>query len=83
MIQRKKQNHESYAQYYYDKVVLLNDCDISDEKAVSCIIGGIDDRVVSSGAKAGKHTTPESLYTYLSTLNGEKTSFTNLTHFKR
>lgn len=39
------------------------------EIAVSHIIGGIEDPIVSAGAKAGRHQTPASLLQYLSSLN--------------
>ncbi|KAJ8909934.1 hypothetical protein NQ315_005653 [Exocentrus adspersus] len=68
MIRRQKRFEESYTKYYYEKTAMLNVCKISGSDAVSCIIGGITDVVVKTGASAGNHATPESLCAYLSTL---------------
>ncbi|CAH1993892.1 unnamed protein product [Acanthoscelides obtectus] len=68
MMQRRKRLDESYSRYFYEKTALLNACGISGENAVSCIIGGIGDVVVQTGAKAGGYGTPEALYRYLSTI---------------
>lgn len=68
MMNRIKQNEETYTKYYYEKIAPLNRCKSYGPDAVSCIIGGINDNVVMTGAKARNHTTPESLYVYLSNL---------------
>lgn len=69
MMRRRKQPEESYAKYFYEKQALLNSCKIFGGDAVSCILGGITDPIVKTGAKAGNHQTPESLLNYLSLLN--------------
>lgn len=68
MLARKKLPKETFAQYYYEKLALVTTCDFDGIKAVSCIIGGIEDAVVANAAKAGRHQTPESLFQYLSTV---------------
>ncbi|KAJ8943129.1 hypothetical protein NQ318_017326 [Aromia moschata] len=72
MLNRTKRSEKSYAKYYYEKMALLNRCKIQGTDAVSCIIGGIYDNVVKTGASAGNHQTPESLYGYLTSLTTEK-----------
>lgn len=74
MLNRKKRIEETYTKYYYEKVALLNRCKIFGENAVSCIIGGINDIVVRTGASAGNHKTPESLHVYLSSINNIPTT---------
>ena len=69
MMNRRKRQDETYAKYYYEKMALLNRCKIYGEDAVSCLIGGIYDTVVKTGATAGNHRSPESLYAYLSNLS--------------
>lgn len=69
MLNRKKRTEETYTKYYYEKISLLNKCKIFGEDAVSCIIGGITDVVVKTGASAGNHKSPETLYVYLSSIN--------------
>ncbi|KAJ3650016.1 hypothetical protein Zmor_021729 [Zophobas morio] len=75
MIERKKQPDESWAVYYFDKVGLIRACEISEKNAVSCIIDGIDDVVVRTGAKAGRYGTPEALYAEFFTTLTEKDSY--------
>lgn len=69
MMNRTKRHDETYCKYYYEKLALLNSCEITGKKAVSCIIGGIFDTIVKTGAKAGNYATPESLYNYLCSID--------------
>ncbi|KAJ8912010.1 hypothetical protein NQ315_003547 [Exocentrus adspersus] len=66
MLKRKKETNETYSKYYYEKMALLTQCEIFGTKAVSCIIGGIEDDVVKTGAQAGNYETPLALFKYLS-----------------
>lgn len=68
MLRRRKRPDETYSKYFYEKCVLLSSCKIEGEDAVSCLIGGIDDNVVKTGARAGRHQTPESLHEFLNTV---------------
>lgn len=68
MLRRRKRYGETYTKYFHEKLALLNACKIKGEDAVSCIIGGIDDRIIKTGAKTGYYKTPEQLYAYLSQL---------------
>lgn len=68
MLRRCKRPDETYTKYFYEKCALTNSCKIYGADAVSCIIGGIDDIVVKTGAKAGRHQTPESLHEFLNTV---------------
>lgn len=74
MTKRVKKPNESYTTYFHEKMVLLKACKIYGRDAVSCLIGGITNFVVKTGAKAGRHSTPESLYEYLSTMNEPSSS---------
>lgn len=65
---RRKQPNETYSNYFYEMSALLNQCKITGPDAVSCIIGGIDDRLVKTTAKGGNHQTPESLLQYINTI---------------
>lgn len=71
MMRRRKLPNESYAKYFYEKSALVSACKIYGADAVSCIVGGIDDDMVVTGAKAGGYTTPENLFQYLSTLSNQ------------
>ena len=59
MSNRRKKIDETYTRYFFEKRALLNAVKIDGPDAVSCIIGGIDDIVVTSGARAGRHQSPE------------------------
>lgn len=62
MIKRVKKPEENYIKYYYEKIALTNLCGIKGKNAVSCILGGISNQIVITGAKAGQYQTPETLY---------------------
>lgn len=62
MLNRKKRREENWHSYYFDKIGLIKACGINDRNAVSCIIDGINDISVQTGAKAGRYDTPEELY---------------------
>lgn len=72
MVAREKEERETWAQYYFGKLSLLQACKISGKDAVSCLIDGIKDPTLRNGAIAGRYKSPEQLYTeYLSTLKTE------------
>jgi hypothetical protein len=65
VVQRAKKVEETYLRYYYEKLALLNQCGINGEEAVSCLIGGIQNAVIKTGARAGGYTDPSTLLGYL------------------
>lgn len=69
ILARQKRVNESYTQYYYEKLAMVDEVRMTGEEAVSCIIDGITEPCVLSGAQAGRHLTPESLFGFLSTYN--------------
>lgn len=69
MINQKTRFERTYQKYFYEKLALVTQCKFIGSDEVSCIIGGVDNIVVKTGAKARKHETPESLYQYLCTLS--------------
>ncbi|WP_253302469.1 reverse transcriptase domain-containing protein [Wolbachia endosymbiont of Psylliodes chrysocephala] len=76
MLQRTKMSLESWDKYYFEKMELVRACEIFGKKAVSCTIDGITEQNIKTGAKAGRYSTPESLYSeFLSTL--PTTSYSN------
>ena len=78
LMARKKLPNETFAQYYYEKLALVNACEFEGDKAVDCIIGDINDQSVINSARAGKFKKPEELFAYLSTVqvNSVKASHT-------
>ncbi|CAH2227286.1 jg27653, partial [Pararge aegeria aegeria] len=65
MLERRLKFGENLDEYYYEKIMLLNACEISGKRAVDCIIHGIDDRMVRAGASSGRFTEPEDLFKFL------------------
>ncbi|CAK1603777.1 unnamed protein product [Parnassius mnemosyne] len=65
MLKRTSRNDESLREYFYDKLSLLNRCDIIGKKAVDCIIYGISDRSIRNGAQTLNSHEPEDLLNYL------------------
>lgn len=55
--------------YYYEKMILINKCEISGRKAVGCLVHGIDDKFVRMSANACRFEEPEQLFSYLKTLS--------------
>lgn len=69
---------QSLEHYYYDKMALINKCEITGTKAVGCLIHGIDDKFVRMGAGACMFNEPEQVLNYLRTVSqNENNSFTN------
>lgn len=56
---------DSLENYFYDKMILINRCKITGKEAVDCILFGIDDRSVRTGAEAVQFTDPDKLLVYL------------------
>lgn len=65
MLNRTSRSDESLREYFYDKLGLLNRCEISGRKAVDCIIYGISDRSIRNGAQAQNSSEPEDLLNFL------------------
>lgn len=75
LINRIKFPGETWEKYYFEKKELLDACEIQGKNAVSCIIDGMNNATLQTGAKAGRYETPEELYaSYLSTLAPEVAS---------
>lgn len=54
MLSKRVKYSESLELYYYEKINLLNRCEISGKRAVDCLLYGIEDRFLRLGAKAAK-----------------------------
>lgn len=68
MLGRQKQSTESYITYYYDKMALLHRLKITGENAVSCVIHGIPNNLIRTGARGGQYTEPTDLLNYLTSV---------------
>ena len=73
MTNKVKMPSESMTTYYFEKMELLRTCQIQGRNAVSCLIDGLSSVTIQHGARAGRYSTPETLYEeYLSTFREEK-----------
>lgn len=65
MLNRRARFGDSLEDYFYDKIALLNRCNIVGRQAIECILHGIDDRTVRLGAEAAQFLDLDKLLTYL------------------
>ncbi|CAH2089044.1 unnamed protein product [Euphydryas editha] len=63
---------DSLEEYFYEKIVLLNRCNISGKNAIDCILFGIEDRSVKTSAEAAQFTEPDKLLVYLRNVKNAK-----------
>lgn len=66
MLSRTSRPDESLREYFYDKLSLINRCEIMGRKAVDCIVYGINDRSIRNGAQTLNCSEPEDLLSFLS-----------------
>lgn len=66
MLARTTRGSESLREYFYDKLTLLNRCEIRGKKAVDCIIHGILDKSIRNSAQTLTCREPEDLLNFLS-----------------
>ncbi|XP_072939863.1 uncharacterized protein [Epargyreus clarus] len=65
MLRRRSKINEPIEVYFYEKLALLSQCDIVGKRAVDCIIHGINDRNLKSGALALRCLHPDQLLQFL------------------
>lgn len=65
MLARTTRYGENLRDYYYDKLTLMNRCEIYGKKAVDCIIHGITDKSIRNGAQALSCLEPDDLLNFL------------------
>ncbi|XP_026740751.1 uncharacterized protein LOC113503131 [Trichoplusia ni] len=65
MLRRRSRFSEPIENYFYEKLALLNQCEISGKRAVDCIIHGLTDRTAKSSALALRCSEPDQLLQFL------------------
>ncbi|XP_063894737.1 uncharacterized protein LOC135117976 [Helicoverpa armigera] len=65
MLKRKSRINEPIEVYFYEKLALLNQCNIDGKHAVDCIIHGLTDRTMKSSAITLRCAHPEQLLQFL------------------
>lgn len=65
MLKRKSRINEPIEVYFYEKLALLNQCNIEGKRAVDCIIHGLTDRTMKSSATTLRCSQPEQLLQFL------------------
>lgn len=71
MLDRRMKMGDSIDSYYFEKMSLLNACDIKGKRAVDCLIFGIDDRMIRSSASSARLNDPEDVLKFLKDLGRE------------
>lgn len=65
MLKRKSRNDEPIESYFYEKLALINQCEISGKHAVDCLIHGLSDKTIRSSALAMRCSEPDQLLQFL------------------
>ncbi|XP_022830950.1 uncharacterized protein LOC111359588 [Spodoptera litura] len=68
MLSKKVKFNDSLELYFYEKLNLLNRCEIYGKRAVDCLLYGIEDRSLRLGAKAVKCEEPEQVLKYFQSI---------------
>lgn len=71
MLDRVRRPQEDLLKYYYEKLALINACDIKETKKVSLLISGLNVTTIKHAARVGNFKTPENLLEYLKTIELE------------
>ncbi|CAG9132461.1 unnamed protein product [Plutella xylostella] len=75
MTKRKYRIGESVENYYYEKMSLLNQCQITGRHAVDCIVYGLTDRTLRTTAQSLRCKEPEELLEFLTSSKEFYTSY--------
>ncbi|XP_052753698.1 uncharacterized protein LOC128201270 [Galleria mellonella] len=65
MLACKARFDESLEEYYYEKMGLLNRCNITGKNAIDCILLGIEDMSIRTSAEAAQFSEPDKLLVFL------------------
>lgn len=61
MLSRKTRRNETLEEYYYDKIMLINRCEINGKKAVDCLTQGIYDANIRMNVQGANFQNPENV----------------------
>lgn len=75
MLAKRVRYNESLELYYYEKINLLNRCEIYGKRAVDCLLYGLEDRSLRLGAKAAKCQEPEQVLEYFQSIKQQPREF--------
>lgn len=64
MLARKSRKNESLEEYYYDKIMLINRCNLSGKEAVDCLSHGIFDNNIRMNIQGARFREPEQVLKY-------------------
>lgn len=65
MLSRKSRKGETLIEYYYDKIMLINRCEIKGRHAVDCLTHGIYDNNIRMNVQGAHYDEPEQVLNYL------------------
>ncbi|KAL0901247.1 hypothetical protein ABMA27_006539 [Loxostege sticticalis] len=64
MLNRKSRRNETLIEYYYDKIMLVNRCQLKGRQAVDCITHGIYDNNIRMNIQGANYDDPEQVLNY-------------------
>ncbi|KAI8430206.1 hypothetical protein MSG28_000554 [Choristoneura fumiferana] len=71
MLARKTRRNETLEEYYYDKIMLINRCDLEGKHAVDCLTHGIFDTNIKMNVQGAHLETPESVLKYFRSISSK------------
>lgn len=77
MLKRKSRLGEPIEVYFYEKLALLNQCEIEGKRAVDCIIHGLTDKTTKSSALTLRCSQPDQLLQFLMSNKESPSLYTN------
>lgn len=76
LLSRKSKRYETLEEYYYDKIRLINHCEIVGLKAVDCLTHGIYDNNIRMNAQGQCFKEPEDVLTYFRKISTKREEMT-------
>lgn len=71
MLARRSRKNETLEEYYYDKMTLINRCELTGKRAVDCVSHGIYDYNVRMNVQGGDFKEPEEVLKYLRNISSK------------
>lgn len=76
MLNRRSRRNETLVEYYYDKIMLVNRCQLKGRQAVDCIAHGIYDFNIRMNVQGAQYDDPEQVLNYFRNISNNKTDST-------
>lgn len=75
MLARRSRRNESLEEYYYDKIMLINRCELAGQQAVDCLTHGIYDNNIRMNVQGANFHNPEDVLKYFRNISSKLNDF--------